>query len=219
MRLTCLSILSAVLMTMALTLGAAAQTSGNRNTVNAAINVAGQATIDNLMNAYEGERNTQARYEAYAKKADEEGYHQVASMFRAVARGEDIHAGNFASVLQNYGGTPHADVQTPVVSTTRENLDAAVLDEDHESTATYPSFIKQARKDRNQDAERAFSYSKYAEASHSVIYRQALDDLESFRGGSQNFFVCPKCGRTCVATVKGKCPVCSTPQNEFEVIH
>ncbi|MGC8494772.1 MAG: ferritin family protein, partial [Syntrophobacteraceae bacterium] len=40
-------------------------------------------TLDNLMTAYNGESNARARYLAYAKEADQEGYGKVASLFRA----------------------------------------------------------------------------------------------------------------------------------------
>ena len=43
------------------------------------------ATLDNLQAAYNGESNASAKYAAFAKKADEEGYGQVASLFRAAS--------------------------------------------------------------------------------------------------------------------------------------
>ena len=49
-------------------------------------------TLDNLVTAYNGESNAHARYVEFAKKADEDGYGQVASLFRAAARAEEIHA-------------------------------------------------------------------------------------------------------------------------------
>ena len=53
-----------------------------------------RSTLDNLQAAFNGESNANARYLAFAKKADEEGYGQVASLFRAAARAEEIHAAN-----------------------------------------------------------------------------------------------------------------------------
>jgi rubrerythrin len=215
MKLARLTILSAVLLLMAATHGAEAQTAGTSNIVKPALNVAANATINNLQVAFQGEKNTQARYEEYAKRADEEGYHQVASMFRAVARAEEIHASNFANVLRNEGATALDDVKTPEVGTTRENLEAAVRDEDLDRDAVYPKFADQAHKDRNRDAETVFKHTKLAEASHAVLYRQALKDLEAFRGGSERFYVCPNCGRACVTTASGKCPVCGTSREQF----
>ena len=43
-------------------------------------------TLDRLQAAYRAENIAQERYLAFAAKADEEGYKQAASLFRAVAR-------------------------------------------------------------------------------------------------------------------------------------
>lgn len=53
-------------------------------------------TLENLLTAYNGESNANAKYLAYAEKADEEGYAKVASLFRAAASAEKIHITNHA---------------------------------------------------------------------------------------------------------------------------
>src|SRR5271169_3817001 len=63
------------------------------------------STIDNLQAAFNGESNANARYLAFAKKADEEGYTEVASLFRAAAKAEEIHAHNHAVVIEKMGAT------------------------------------------------------------------------------------------------------------------
>src|SRR5664279_606623 len=75
-------------------------------------------TLKNLQTAFNGESNANARYDAFAKQADKEGYGQVASLFRAAARAEAIHAANHAVVIKNLGGTPEAKVEKPDVKTT-----------------------------------------------------------------------------------------------------
>ena len=52
--------------------------------------------LDDLMAAYSGDSNAEAEYVAFTKKADQEGYAGVASLFRAAARGEEFHARNHA---------------------------------------------------------------------------------------------------------------------------
>ncbi len=51
----------------------------------------GTKTLENLQTAFNGESNANAKYLEFAKKADEEGYTKVASLFRAAARAEEIH--------------------------------------------------------------------------------------------------------------------------------
>ena len=51
-------------------------------------------TNDNLMEAFAGESQANRKYLAFAKKADEEGLHQIARLFRAAAEAETVHAHN-----------------------------------------------------------------------------------------------------------------------------
>lgn len=91
------------------------------------------ATIKNLQAAYNGETNAHVRYLAFAQKADQEGYKQVAILFRAAAAAEAIHAANHGAVLREMGATPIAKIETPTVTTTKANLEAAITGEDRKS--------------------------------------------------------------------------------------
>ena len=66
--------------------------------------------LDDLQAAFQGESNANARYEAFAKKADEEGYAQVARLFRAAARAEKIHAASHGQVIRSLGAEPKAEI-------------------------------------------------------------------------------------------------------------
>src|SRR6185437_16953780 len=61
------------------------------------------AVIRNLETAFEEESKTSAAYKAYALRADEEGYAGLASLFRATALAEQVHAGNHGRVLRHMG--------------------------------------------------------------------------------------------------------------------
>jgi len=51
-------------------------------------------TDQNLKDAFAGESQANRMYLAFAKKADEEGFPQVAKLFRAAAEAETVHAHN-----------------------------------------------------------------------------------------------------------------------------
>jgi len=177
-------------------------------------------TLEDLMTAYNGESNAHAKYLSYAKKADEEGYGKVASLFRAAAEAEEIHLKNHAEVIKGMGGTPKADIKLPEVKSTKENLEDALKGETYERLTMYPEFIAQAKKDNNKAAVRTFTYAKFAEAEHAKLYKEALDNLESWKGAKADFYVCPTCGYT----VDGKpsfeaCPVCATPANDYILVN
>ena len=71
------------------------------------------ATKDNLQAAFAGESQANRKYLAFAKKAEEDGYPQVAKLFRAAAEAETVHAHAHLRVM---GG----------IQATADNLKAAV---------------------------------------------------------------------------------------------
>ncbi len=166
---------------------------------------ASDATLKNLQAAFDGESNARARYLAFAKKADEEGYGDVASLFRATARAEEIHLNNHAAVIKKMGAEPRADIKTPVVGTTKQNLvKSASKGEAYERDTMYPRFIKQAKKDGNQDAVQSFEYAKEAEAEHFKLFTAAAGALH--KGEARDYFVCTVSGYTMAQLDATKCP-------------
>jgi rubrerythrin len=115
------------------------------------VSVAGAAansnsTLHNLQTAYNGESNARAKYLKFAKKAEQEGYGQVASLFRAAAAAEQIHRTCEASVIKEMDATPQAKIALPPIKSTKQNLeDSASKGEAYERDTMYPQFIKQAR--------------------------------------------------------------------------
>src|SRR5512132_4304578 len=71
-----------------------------------ASSAAPEQSLANLQAAYNGESNAHARYLAFAKKAEEDGYAGTAALFRAAARAECIHAENHAKVIRKLGAEP-----------------------------------------------------------------------------------------------------------------
>ncbi len=175
-------------------------------------------TLENLNAAYNGESNAKAKYEAFAKKADEEGYTKVASLFRAAALSEDIHAKRHAEVIQKLGGKPTADVKTPEVKSTKENLEAALTGESYERDEMYPKFIEAAKTEGVKEAVKTFNGAKSAEAEHAKFYAEALQNLDAMKGGAETFYVCQVCGFTAKMLPADKCPVCSNPKDKFTAV-
>jgi rubrerythrin len=180
---------------------------------------ASATTLENMQSAYNGESNAHARYLAFAKQADSEGYGEVASLFRAAARAEKIHATNHAAVIQELGTTPLAKIEEPIVKSTRENLEAAIKGETYERDTMYPDFLKQARSDRKTAALRSLNLAKTAEAEHARLYASALANLDRLKGTKEiAYYVCPTCGFTVRETNFAKCPSCFTAKQTFEKV-
>ncbi len=173
-------------------------------------------SLDNLMVAFNGESNAHAKYTAYAKKADEEGYGAIASLFRATATAEEIHFKNHAKVIVQMGGTPKADIKLPEIKTTEENLRDALHGENYEKDVMYPEFIKIAEAEGNKAALRTFEYALDAEICHAVLYTEALAELESRKNsGPRTIYVCPICGYTVETLSFDKCPACNLVSEKF----
>ena len=135
-------------------------------------------TIDNLNAAIEGEANASHRYTLFARRADEEGYRQVAKLFRAAALAESIHQRNHEKVLRDLGVEPKSPKLEDVkVGTTRENLEVPVKGESKEQEEMYPAMVKQARRDNVPEAVTSFTYALNTEGEHARLFRDALAQL------------------------------------------
>ena len=172
-------------------------------------------TIDNLQTAFNGESNANARYLAFAKKANEEGYCEVASLFRAAAKAEEIHARNHAEVLEKLGGKAVLTLEPIEVKTTRENLKVAMEGEVYELDVMYPEFIAAAKRQKDMPAIRTFTWAMKVEALHAVLYQDALNNLEQRRGASHAYYVCPDCGNTLEELTILTCLICGHPRGGF----
>ena len=175
-------------------------------------------TLENLMAAYDGEMNANARYLAFAEKASKEGYDTAASLFRAAAYAEEIHFKRHAKIIKRLGGTPAAKMETPDVKSTKENIESAVKGETYETNVMYPAFLKQAEKENIKDAIDAFEDAGAAEGVHASLYARMLKNLTFSKGIIKDFYVCPKCGNVLDAVITATCPICSTSTKKFRKI-
>lgn len=159
---------------------------------------------DDLKAAFAGESQANRRYTLFAKRAEEEGYPQVAKLFRAAAAAEAVHAANHLRALAE-------------IKTTAENIEAAIGGENYEVVSMYPEFLKDAEAEGIKKAFTSFKWAWEVEKVHEQLYRQALASLGE--GAAEiEYYVCPVCGNTHIGPLEGKCPVCGTPGERYERI-
>jgi rubrerythrin len=181
-------------------------------------------TVQNLLAAFEGESNANAKYTAFAAKADEEGLHGAASLFRAAARAEQIHASNHARVIKQLGGEAACQIHAVEVKGTLDNLKAALGGEQYEIDTMYPEFLDEATQHDNKIAMRTMTYALEAEKTHARLYGEAIallagGKLDSWIGAARDFYVCPVCGYTSENEEEHeRCPVCNAPWERFEIV-
>ena len=172
-------------------------------------------TLDNLQAAFNGESNAHARYLEFAKKADQEGYSQVAALFRAAAKAEDIHAANHAVVIKKLGAIPTTKIDKIELKSTRENVQAAIKGETYERDVMYPEFLKTAREEKNRDAIETFNFAKTAETEHARLYTEANGNLDQMNAKGVKYYVCSICGYTTTKIDFEKCPACFNPKEQY----
>lgn len=164
------------------------------------------STKENLQAAFAGESQANRKYLAFAKKAEADGFPQIAKLFRAIAEAETIHAHSHMRVLGD-------------IKTTAENLEAAIAGEAYEFKEMYPEFLAEAQKDENRAAANTFKYALAVEETHHELYSEALEAVQAGNDLPEaSVYICDVCGHTVVGDVPDKCPVCGAPRKRFSEI-
>jgi rubrerythrin len=160
-----------------------------------------KSTVDNLKEAFAGESQANQKYRAFAKKAEQDGFANIARLFRTTAEAERIHAEGHLKSLDGIGSTA-------------ENLQAAIAGETYETEEMYPPMFKQAETESHK-AKRMFGYALEAEAVHAKLYKMALEAVQQGKDLTADFYLCPVCGYIELGKPTEACPVCGTKPDKF----
>jgi rubrerythrin len=161
------------------------------------------ATEQDIMEAFAGESQANRKYAIFGEKAKEEGFANVARLFRAASRAEEIHARRLLRVAG-------------LIQTTALNLKGGIEGETHEFMSMYPEFVKQAVAEGRKDAEITFTHAMKAEEVHAGLYKDALEAVS--KGGDLppgDMLLCPVCGNIALGSAPEKCPICGVPGTSF----
>ena len=160
----------------------------------------------NLKAAFASESQANRRYLAFSKKATEEGFHNIARLFQAVAESETIHAFNHLKSMDE-------------VKSTLENVKVSLQGEQDEILSMYPMFVDQAKRDTDNDALNSFFWAKEAEKTHSAFYERALESLKDGKDLElKELHICVICGYTVEGDPPDKCPNCGVDKNQFQLV-
>jgi rubrerythrin len=160
-------------------------------------------SVENLKNAFAGESQANRRYLAFARKAEEEGFSQVAKLFRAAAEAETVHALNHLRIIGE-------------VKSTADNIDVAIAGETFEFKKMYPEYLNIAKQEANQQASWSFDVANKVEQVHAGLFSKAIDALKNKEELIQvDYYVCGVCGNTIEGAAPEKCPICGAPKAKF----
>ena len=158
----------------------------------------------NLKAAFSGESQAYMKYSIFANKAEEEGYSNIARLFRAIAYAEQVHATNHYDALGEIRGTS-------------ENLQVAIDGENFEVNDMYPAYKAVAELEGEKMAQRSIYWALQAEKVHSGMYQKARQAVESGKDiEPRPVYICEKCGYTVEGEAPDKCPLCGAPKGKFK---
>lgn len=163
-----------------------------------------KTTGENLKEAFAGESMANRKYLAFAKQAQKDGFTNVASLFRAAAEAETIHALGHFNAMDG-------------VKSTLENLEYAVNGETYEHEEMYPPMYEQALKEDHK-AKKMFKWAMEVEKVHADLYKIALEAVRAGKDIDSAVWLCPVCGHLEFMNPPEKCPVCGVPGAKYEKI-
>jgi len=165
----------------------------------------GDKTRKNLYAAFVGEAKAYHRLLAFARKADDEGYTQIAKLFRAVAAAEGVHTERHLRLLGE-----------AVVQDTESNLQSSFERETTVNEITYPQFIREAEEEGERAAALTFGQARDVEERHAALYKHALGAM--LRDETQDFYVCQVCGYVTEGEAPDQCPICNAGRKKFRLV-
>jgi rubrerythrin len=149
---------------------------------------------------YEGEAKAALRLKLFANKAEQEGFPQIARLFRVIGYSEEIHGGRALRMLRE-------------IKDTETNLKESFGSETRIAGVAYDHFVKLATEAGDNVAATIFSHSKDVEDVHATLYKKAMNHLMEER--ETTYYVCKLCGYVADGIWPDVCPVCSAPRDQF----
>lgn len=178
-------------------------------------------TAKNLLISFSAESQARTRYNFFARRAESDGYIQIAKIFDETAEQEYEHASRFFKFFN--GGELEITWTFPagVVKDTHANLIAAAELEFFVHDNMYKGFAEIAVEEGFQRAADTFDAISVAEKQHEKLYRELATNLaqnRAFIRDEQRVWRCLSCGYLHVGlSAPDKCPACVKPKGYFEL--
>jgi rubrerythrin len=153
-----------------------------------------------LHQAFTGEAKAHLRLKVFAEKAEQEGYPQLAKLFRVIAFSEELHGKRALRLLKE-------------IRSTEENLAESFESETKVAGVAYSEFIKLAEEQGDRAASLYFSQSHDAEEIHAKLYKEAMDHVLEER--QTTYYVCDVCGYVSDGILPEECPICGAKKDRF----
>jgi len=179
-------------------------------------------TAKNLLISFAFESQANNRYLFFANKAKEDGYMQIAKIFKETAEQECEHALRFFKFFNGGELEITATFLTGVIKSTYENLIASAALENNVHTKLYPQFAEIAREDNYERATETWDAIIIAERYHEKCFQILAENIRSgktFRRDQTTIWRCINCGYLHEGSdAPDQCPACVRPSAYFEIL-
>ncbi|MGD2142900.1 MAG: rubrerythrin family protein [Anaerolineae bacterium] len=162
----------------------------------------GEKTQEDVYTAFVGQAKAHHRLLAFARKADHEGYEQIAKLFRAVSAPEGVQAERHLRLSGE-----------AVVKSTEENLRYSFEQETTVNQVYYPQFISDTEEESEPVATVTFKQARDVEERHAALYTRALGAM--LREETHDYYVCDVCGYIAERNRREQCPVCRAKRDRL----
>ena len=179
-------------------------------------------TAKNLLTSFAFEAQANNRYLFFANKAKEDGYQQIAKIFKETADQEFEHGLRFFKFFNGGDLEITASFLTGVIKGTYDNLLASASLENNVHTNLYPGFARIAREENYERAAETWDAIIVAERHHEKCFSLLAENLRTdklFKRDKQTIWRCINCGYLHEGPVAPEqCPACVRPTGYFEIL-
>lgn len=154
--------------------------------------------LDALKSVCSAQESEVSRNRVDASLAADKGNEGLARLYRALARGRDIHVEKLRAALQSLG----AELEAVPEHSVEERV--AVMDE-------LSSMVMTAASERQPLIESLLFQIMKADMSHQAVERQVETPADSYH-------VCLVCGYVAKDVAPERCPVCRAQAAQFEAV-
>lgn len=179
-------------------------------------------TARNLQISFSAEAQARSRYNFFARRAEDDGYIQIARLFDETADQEYEHALRFFKFFNGGELETTWPFPTGVIEDTRANLLSSAELELFVHDSMYKGFGEIAREEGFKRAADTFDAISVAEKHHEELFRELAANIDNgrvFARPEERTWKCLGCGYVHKGKeAPEKCPACVRKQAYFELL-
>jgi len=174
-----------------------------------------------LKTLIKGESEAVLMYDSFSLKAAEEGWKNIAALFKALSQAERIHIKNHLNAL---GEDFTAETVEVASQSTADNLIRAIEGETEESRKLYPRLIRDIKSETKSEygkvARLSMTWARKVEKEHARLLKKAAKALSKGRDLEvTNIYLCQVCGNIVLNELgEETCAVCGHDRQFFNQV-